>query len=92
MPAEMEGRYAATGINELARDRLIWQLHQAGWSLRQIGAHPQVAMSHVSVKFRLDKLAGIARRRNPTCRGCGRGVPTGELIDGFCEECVEEYV
>jgi hypothetical protein len=90
MPSyERTARAGITGATEHQRDLLCFALHQRGWSLRKIGAHPKVAMSHVSVKHAIERVAGIPRvRTRPTrCSSCGEAWPVAELTGGVCPFC-----
>lgn len=90
MPSyERTARAAATGATEHERDQLCFELKQHGWSLREIGRHPNVQMSHVSVKHAIERVAGIPRVRRPPgrCEGCGDAWPVGELANGLCPFC-----
>lgn len=90
MPSYERGaRAAITGLTEGARDQLCFDLRRRGWSLRRIGADPRVAMSHVSVKHAIERVAGIPRvRRRPVrCGSCGEAWEPEELTDGVCPFC-----
>jgi hypothetical protein len=54
---ERTARAAVTGLTEHQRDQLCFDLRRRGWSLRRIGAHPNVQMSHVSVKHAIERVA-----------------------------------
>jgi hypothetical protein len=85
MPSyERTARAGITGATEHQRDQLCFNLHRRGWSLRKIGAHPNIQMSHVSVKHAIERVAGIPRvRRSPgRCASCGEAWPVGELTNG----------
>lgn len=90
MPSyERTARAAITGATEHQRDLLCFQLKLRGWSLRKIACDPRVAMSHVSVKHAIERVAGIPRvRRSPgRCASCGEAWPVAELTNGQCPFC-----
>lgn len=78
----------STSGTPLARDQLILDLRDRGWSQREIGRHPSVGLSQPAVKYILDAAAGKPRQRDRTkenrnpngnitkkntiCIGCGK--------------------
>jgi predicted nucleic acid-binding Zn ribbon protein len=90
MPSyEREARAGNTGATENERDQLCFDLRQRGWSLRKIGQHPKVQMSHVSVMYAIDRVVGKPRaRQSPNrCSDCGEAWDADELDGGVCPFC-----
>lgn len=82
---EREARVTQTGLTSVQRDQLIWKLHHAGRSQRQIAT--QVGLTQPAVKYAIDRLSGKTRNRSTyeVCDDCGETFPTSQLNrDGFC--------
>ena|ERR1700722_1932498 len=85
---EREARYAATGLSDTQRDKLISQWHNAGHSFAQIGK--RLGMSKSAVKYRFDAANGIPRqaRQVDMCQKCWEGFYRDQLnSDGLCPKC-----
>jgi hypothetical protein len=89
----LEDQFERDGITQAQRDQLIWKLRRKGWSQARIGAHPQVRMTQVGVKYVCDRLAGKPRKQSvpmDMCEGCWADKPKNQLNhEGICPACAE---
>jgi hypothetical protein len=84
---EREARWAATGMTQAQRDKLIWEWHNRGVPYSKIGQH--LGMSKSAVKYRFDALNGRPRQQRQVdmCQGCWDGFYRDQLTNGLCPKC-----